>query len=205
MPHADASLVPPSIQSKPEFWQHVYSQLEPLLVDQRCWVSNLSNASSLIYNSLLAFPAYFGDDRSKAVNWSGFYIHSRYFPVPRLTIDTNDKAESVQDVLLLGPFCGKPACQFINVENGKARGVCADAYLQLQTVVAPNIDVYPGHIACDGDTKSEIVCPLLLEQDGMVHVLGVLDLDCLSVNGFGDDDKAGLEGITSLIVKSCDW
>jgi len=91
------------------------------------------------------------------------------------------------------------------VETSKARGVCADAFLQGQTVVVPNVDTYPGHIACDGETKSEIVSPLLLEKDGKIHVLGVLDLDCLSVNGFNDDDKVGLERIASLVVGTCNW
>ena len=111
----------------------------------------------------------------------------------------------MQERLLLAPFCGKPACQYINVETSKARGVCADAFLQGQTVVVPNVDTYPGHIACDGETKSEIVSPLLLEKDGKIHVLGVLDLDCLSVNGFDDDDKVGLERIASLVVGTCNW
>lgn len=184
-------------------------------------VSNLSNASSLIYNSLLAFPSHFGPDESKAVNWCGesairstgtcldagrgFYIHSQYFPVPHVQMDTEDDGESIQQRLLLGPFCGKPACQFINVEKGKARGVCADAFLQEKTVIVSNVDTYPGHIACDGETKSEIVCPLLLEGDGKVHVLGVLDLDCLSINGFDEDDKVGLERIASLVVRMCSW
>ena len=132
----------------------------------------------------------------------GFYVHSQYFPVPRL--QSND-IKSAKEHLLLGPFCGKPACQFINVEKGKGRGVCADAFVQRQIVVVPNVDIYPGHIACDGETKSEIVCPLILEKDGATHVLGVLDLDCLAVGGFDDDDRAGLERIGSLVVGACDW
>lgn len=69
----------------------------------------------------------------------------------------------------------------------------------------PEVDLYPGHIACDGETKSEIVCPLVLEHDGVTTVLGVLDLDCLAVGGFNDEDKVGLEKIAKLIVNSCDW
>jgi L-methionine (R)-S-oxide reductase len=88
MPHADSSLVPETIQSKADFWAHVYTQLEHLLGLERNWascdfrneedvsgllyaqVSNLANASSVIYNSLLAFPAHFGTNE-KAVNWCG--------------------------------------------------------------------------------------------------------------------------------------
>jgi len=203
MPHADSSLVPEHIQTKTEFWEHVHTQLEGLFQGQRHWISNLSNASSLIFNALLAFPKYFGNADDRAVNWSGFYIDSTLFPSPRLQV-----ADSVADDshrLLLGPFCGKPACQFIQTAPGKARGVCADAYLQAKTIVVPEVDLYPGHIACDGETKSEIVCPLILNIEGGARILGVLDLDCLAPNGFDHEDKVGLEKIADLIVKSCIW
>lgn len=110
-----------------------------------------------------------------------------------------------KDQLLLGPFCGKPACQFIQVTPDNARGVCAAAFLKRETVLVPDVEAYPGHIACDGETKSEIVCPLLLGQDGQVTALGVLDLDCLALNGFGEEDRIGLEKIAKLIVSSSDW
>jgi len=113
--------------------------------------------------------------------------------------------DAQKERLLLGPFCGKPACQFINVEEGNTRGVCADAFLQRKTVVVTNVDLYPGHIACDGETKSEIVCPLVLTSGGITIILGVLDLDCRAESGFDDDDKVGLERLTSLMVKACDW
>ncbi|KIK69281.1 hypothetical protein GYMLUDRAFT_91628 [Collybiopsis luxurians FD-317 M1] len=196
MPHADSSLVPEEIKTKSQFWSHVYEQLETLLEGQRHWISNLANTSSLIYNALLAFPAHFGQDPDKAVNWCGFYIDSRLFP----------KSESYQSVateqrLLLGPFCGKPACQFINVTPGKSRGVCADAFVHAETKLVPDVESYPGHIACDGDTKSEIVCPLLFGKT----VLGVIDLDCLAEGGFDEEDQKGLEKIASLVVNACDW
>jgi L-methionine (R)-S-oxide reductase len=131
----------------------------------------------------------------------GFYIHSKFFPVPRLGSATTEDV----DRLLLGPFCGKPACQYIQVDPTKARGVCAGAYLQRQTLVIADVDSYPGHIACDGDTKSEIVIPLILDVGGESYALGVLDLDCLALNGFDDEDKVGLEKITTLLVNGCDW
>jgi len=107
--------------------------------------------------------------------------------------------------MLLGPFCGKPACQFINTTPGKARGVCADAFLQRKTVLVPDVDAYPNHIACDGETKSEIVCPLIFRQGGEEIVLGVLDLDCLALEGFNGEDQLGLERIAELVVRACDW
>ncbi|KAF5380367.1 hypothetical protein D9615_004736 [Tricholomella constricta] len=166
-------------------------------------VTNLANASSLIFNSLQAFPTYFGTDENKAVNWCGFYVISHLFPVPRGTTapeSTNDHKK-----LLLGPFCGKPACQFINV-HPKPRGVCADAFNQRRTLVVPEVDLYPGHIACDGETKSELVCPLIIQhEDGTDETIGVLDLDCLAVGGFDADDEIGLNKISKLVVSACDW
>ena len=131
----------------------------------------------------------------------GFYIDSNLFPSSR----SIDRVSTHSSRLLLGPFCGKPACQFINTAPGKARGVCADAFLQRQTLVVPEVDKYPGHIACDGETKSEIVCPLVSRVGGDEIVLGVLDLDCLALAGFDQEDKFGLEKIVALIVAACDW
>ena len=133
----------------------------------------------------------------------GFYIDSSLFPCPRLQISDNEADDSHR--LLLGPFCGKPACQFIQTAPGLARGVCADAYSQAKTIVVPEVDLYPGHIACDGETRSEIVCPLVLNTEGGFRVLGVLDLDCLALDGFDQEDKVGLEKVTTLIVKACNW
>lgn len=133
---------------------------------------------------------------------TGFYIDSKFFPVPQyegaVLMDDSNR-------LLLGPFCGKPACQFIPIAPGKARGVCAAAYLQKATVLVSDVDAYPGHIACDGETKSEIVIPLVRKTQDEERVLGVLDLDCLAINGFDEEDKVGLEKIAKLIVDSCNW
>ncbi|KAI0066022.1 GAF domain-like protein [Artomyces pyxidatus] len=203
MHHADTSLVPDSIQSKSDFWLHVHGQLASLLEGQRDWVTNLANTSSLVYNALLSFRS-FGNG-SAAVNWCGFYIDSTLFPSPKLTASHEDALLEGTSKILLGPFCGKPACQFINTTPGKGRGVCADAYLSRQTLLVRDVNAYPGHIACDGDTNSEIVCPLVLTLEDKVVCLGVFDLDCLAVGGFGEEDKAGLERIARLVVESCDW
>lgn len=201
MPHADAAFIPPGLD-KLAFWNYVYDQLASLLEGQRNWVTNLANASSLIYSSLAAYDKHFGMG-NKAVNWCGFYIDAPFFPLSRGT--PPDKVPVRDHQLLLGPFCGKPACQLINVAPGKARGVCADAYVQRMTKLVPDVDAYPGHIACDGETKSEIVCPLLLREEGGDTAVGVLDLDCLALSGFDGQDQVGLERIAELVVKACDW
>jgi len=83
--------------------------------------------------------------------------------------------------------------------------VCGDAFVKRTTILVADVQAYPGHIACDGNTKSEIVCPLILQKGGVDIALGVLDLDCLAIGGFDEDDQVGLEKITALIIRSCDW
>lgn len=132
----------------------------------------------------------------------GFYVDSNLFPTPSRTPIRATPLPTGTTRMLLGPFCGKPACQFINTTPGKARGVCADAYISRRTVLVPDVHTYPGHIACDGGTNSEVVVPLLL-PDG--SAIGVLDLDCLAKDGFGEDDRVGVERIAKLVVQACDW
>lgn len=73
--------------------------------------------------------------------------------------------------------------------------------MHAETKLVADVESYPGHIACDGETKSEIVCPLISGD----QVVGVLDLDCLAMGGFDDEDREGLERIAALVVKACDW
>ena len=187
-------------------------------------MTNLANASALIYHSLLSFPVHFGNGRN-AVNWcgsllcscptshttivvfSGFYLDSKLAPAARIQTPDLKHVGDHQPInqLFLGPFCGKPACQYIDTTPGTAKGVCATAFLQQQTVIVPDVATFPGHIACDGETESEIVCPLVMYQGGIKFVIGVLDLDCLAKAGFGEEDRFGLERIARLIVKACDW
>jgi len=127
------------------------------------------------------------------INTKGFYLDSSLMPN-----SSTGKAKS-EGLLLLGPFSGKPACQFIRAKAGK--GVCADAFVTQKTVVVEDVEAYPGHIACDGETKSEIVVPIVYKGRG----IGVLDLDCLGHAGFGRADRTGLEEIVKIIIASCDW
>ena len=112
------------------------------------------------------------------INWAGFYLMK-------------------QGVLLLGPFQGNPACIRIPV----GRGVCGTAAKTLQTQLVPDVHLFPGHIACDAQSQSEIVIPLL--KDGVL--LGVLDIDSPVKNRFDEQDQKGLESLCQLLVKACDW
>ena len=98
--------------------------------------------------------------------------------------------------LVLGPFQGKPAC--VRIAVGK--GVCGTAARDKRTVVVPDVEKFPGHIACDGASRSEIVVPVMRT----IEVLGVLDLDSPSLARFDADDALGLEELVSLFVLATD-
>jgi GAF domain-containing protein len=108
------------------------------------------------------------------LNWAGFYF-------------ADGETE-----LVLGPFQGKPACVRIAWGNG----VCGTAAARRETVIVPDVHEFPGHIACDPDSRSELVVPLI--KDG--QVLGVLDLDSPLPTRFDDEDRAGCERLISVFL-----
>ena len=114
----------------------------------------------------------------KEINWAGFYLMK-------------------DGMLVLGPFQGNPACIRIPV----GRGVCGTAAQTLQTQLVPDVHLFPGHIACDAQSQSEIVIPML--KDGVL--LGVLDIDSPVKNRFDSDDQKGLEKVCQMLVQGCDW
>ena len=111
------------------------------------------------------------------VSWAGFYL--------------------LQDgKLVLGPFQGKPACIVIPVGSG----VCGTAANENRTVTVPDVHAFPGHIACDPDSRSELVVPLR-DPDGTVF--GVLDLDSTLPDRFKEADREGLEACARLLETRC--
>ncbi|HXC57444.1 MAG TPA: GAF domain-containing protein [Rhizomicrobium sp.] len=92
--------------------------------------------------------------------------------------------------LVLGPFQGKPAC--VRIELG--RGVCGTAAEQRRTIIVPDVAQFPGHIACDAASRSELVVPLLAAG----RLIGVLDLDSPLAGRFDSDDAAGVEALAAL-------
>jgi L-methionine (R)-S-oxide reductase len=98
----------------------------------------------------------------------------------------------IGDELVLGPFQGKPAC--IRIAIG--RGVCGTAAAERRTIVVPDVDAFPGHIACDAGSRSEVVVPIVRGED----VLGVLDLDSYQPAAFADADGRALERIAARIA-----
>ena len=99
----------------------------------------------------------------------------------------------VNGELLLGPFQGPVACMHI----GFGRGVCGTAWKQRQTIVVPDVEQFPGHIACSSLSRSEIVVPVFSENG---EVLAVLDIDSKELNTFDDTDRHYLEAICKMIA-----
>jgi L-methionine (R)-S-oxide reductase len=106
------------------------------------------------------------------LNWAGFY-------------------RAIGGELVLGPFCGKPAC--IRIPFG--RGVCGTAASSGQTQLVPDVHAFPGHIACDAASRSELVVPVLREG----AVVAVIDFDSPSIARFDSDDQAGIEALAQLL------
>ena len=98
------------------------------------------------------------------------------------------------DTLLLGPFQGPVACYRI----ARGKGVCGHAAATRQTVVVPDVELFPGHIACSSLSRSEIVVPL---KDAQGEVRAVLDIDSTQLDAFSDTDRHGLEQIADIIAK----
>ena len=97
-----------------------------------------------------------------------------------------------ENELVLAPFQGPVACTRIK----KGRGVCGKAWERAETLVVPDVDAFPGHIACSSLSRSEIVVPLLRTGG---EVWGVLDVDCESLNGFDDVDAYFLRELCSCL------
>ena len=108
------------------------------------------------------------------INWAGFYLVSG-------------------EKLVLGSFCGKPAC----IEIPLGRGVCGTAAKAGNTPVVPNVHEFDGHIACDGASNSEIVVPI--KRGG--KVVAVLDIDSPKFDRFSEKDRAGLEDFAHILEK----
>jgi len=94
--------------------------------------------------------------------------------------------------LIVGPFQGKPAC----VRIGLGRGVCGTAAARRTTLIVPDVNAFPGHIACDAASQSEVVVPLVAAE----RVVGVLDLDSPRLSRFDEEDARGLERLAAVFL-----
>ncbi|EZF30642.1 hypothetical protein H101_05727 [Trichophyton interdigitale H6] len=212
MPHADSSYFPAG-SSKEDIYKQVVEQTKGLIEGQRHWVrilkillssltdkliepeflttltdkfSNTANVASLLWHAYASLPA-----PSSSVNWAGFYIREDKFP------SSVPESSRSKTKLLLGPFQGKPACQWINF----GKGVCGTAAEKKETVIVPDVLNWEGHIACDADSRSEIVVPILVNGE----TVAIIDIDCAEPSGFDEVDKKGLEELAAVLMESCDW
>ena len=112
------------------------------------------------------------------INWCGFYLLRG-------------------EELVLGPFQGKTAC--VRIPVGK--GVCGTAAARRETLVVPDVNAFPGHITCDGASRSEIVVPMI--ENGALR--GVLDVDSPALDRFDEEDREGLEEFVRRLVPLVNW
>ncbi|WP_051306233.1 GAF domain-containing protein [Massilia alkalitolerans] len=161
----------PERSSRPDY-PLLERQVESVLEGERSLMANAAQFSALVYDTLAD------------LNWAGFY-----FTVPARKGDGHD--------LLVGPFQGKPACARIPF----GRGVCGASAAERKTIVVPDVHAFPGHIACDSASNSEIVIPLV--KDG--EVVGVFDIDSPQLNRFSDEDREGLERMLAAFMDGTDF
>lgn len=146
------------------FYDRLERQLRALLEEERDFVANAGNFAALIRHEL------------PDVNWAGFYI------------------ATPGEELVLGPFCGRPACTRI----APGRGVCGTAAKHRATLVVDDVDAFSDHIACDAASRSEIVVPIV-RGDGL---FGVFDVDSPVTARFTQTDRAGLERLVEVFSAS---
>lgn len=151
--------------TKEEQYQNLLPQIKGLLEGETDFIANLANVTA-------ALKEQFG------WLWVGFYL-----------VKTSGK--SGEEELVLGPFQGPVACTRIR----KGKGVCGTSWSDETTLIVPDVEKFPGHIACSSLSKSEIVLPLF--RNG--KVIGVLDVDSSELNEFDETDQHWLEQITALL------
>ena len=149
-----------------ELYRELIAAADALTTDEPDAVANMANVAALLWEFL------------PDLNWAGFY---RVAPAKRGGVEE----------LVLGPFVGRPAC--IRIPFGK--GVCGAAAQSRATQLVADVHAFPGHIACDAASQSELVVPVL--RDGAV--VAVIDLDSPSPARFTAEDAAGVEALAALL------
>ena len=171
------------MMTKEEKYQLLTEQIKSLIDGETDAVAVMANVCAAIHEAMGFF-------------WTGFY---RVVPLAgknsaepqRLTPASDSTAE-----LVLGPFQGPVAC--IHIPFG--RGVCGSAWQRRETLVVPDVEQFPGHIACSSLSRSEIVVPVFAPDDS--RVLAVLDIDSRELATFDDVDRRHLEAVCRLIAPS---
>eukprot|EP01130_Rhizamoeba_saxonica_P014983 TRINITY_DN662_c0_g1_i1.p1 TRINITY_DN662_c0_g1~~TRINITY_DN662_c0_g1_i1.p1 ORF type:complete len:157 (+),score=33.37 TRINITY_DN662_c0_g1_i1:48-518(+) len=152
-------------------YSEVLEDIEVTIEGESDLIANTANISAILHNAL----------KNRNVNWVGFYL-------TRAGIDNE---------LVLGPFIGNPAC--IRIEFGK--GVCGTAANTKIAQLVDDVHTFPGHIACDSASNSEIVVPIIVND----VVKGVIDIDSTGFATFKNEDLKALQRIAELVADGCDW
>jgi GAF domain-containing protein len=174
--------------AKARGYRELQETLRALLAGERDPIANLANTAALLYANL------------PELNWAGFYLLTRNDNAAMNDNAVNDNA--VTEELVLGPFQGKPAC----VRIALGRGVCGTTAARRVTTVVANVHEFPGHIACDSASNSEIVVPMIVNEGPRKgSLLGVLDLDSPVLARFDELDREGLERVVEVLVSSTSW
>lgn len=152
---------------KEEKYRILYPQIEALTEGEDDMIANMANISSMLHQTFGFW-------------WTGFYR-------------VLENGDTGNEELVLGPFQGPLACSRI----GFGKGVCGTAWARRETVIVPDVDLFPGHIACSSASRSEIVVPVFQGE----RIAAVLDIDSDRTDTFDNTDKIWLEKITGLVYK----
>lgn len=152
---------------KEEKYRILYPQIEALTEGEDDMIANMANISSMLHQTFGFW-------------WTGFYR-------------VLENGDTGNEELVLGPFQGPLACSRI----GFGKGVCGTAWAKGETVIVPDVDLFPGHIACSSASRSEIVVPVFQGK----RIAAVLDIDSDRTDTFDNTDKIWLEKIAGLIYK----
>jgi len=161
---------------KKELYKLLEGQIKAMTESTPYFWSNLANISAVLGSAL------------NDINWVGFYLIPKYFPAHFPLETMGDKKE----LLLVGPFQGLPAC--VEIRIGK--GVCGTAVEKNEIMLVEDVHQFPGHIACDSASNSEIVLPL---HNTSGDVVAVLDIDSPTLARFDEADKDGLAAVARVI------
>lgn len=153
---------------KQQRYETLIPQVEALVTGEPDVVANLSNIAAALKQTMNYF-------------WVGFYLVK------------NDPMPTGRQELVLGPFQGPIACTRI----GLGKGVCGTSWKEKRTIIVPNVDEFPGHIACSSASKSEIVLPAFKNNE----VFLVLDVDSDKLNDFDEVDEKYLEDVMRIIER----
>ena len=154
---------------KEEKYRLLTKQISAMIEGETDGVAVMANVCAAIHETMGFF-------------WTGFYR-------------VKQKANTNEEELVLGPFQGPPACMHI----GYGRGVCGTAWERRESIVVPDVELFPGHIACSSLSRSEIVVPVFSDNG---DVSAVLDIDSKELATFDDTDRRHLETIMSIMMSN---